>query len=354
MAQIGYFASEPLIQKKKLTILKKMLLQQLQQKVDLDIQQAEACLNSLLTEETSPKQCKAILEALIEKGETEDEILGFSKALLSKSIQVPHHQKTVLEVCGTGGSGQDRFNISTAVAFLCASIGISVAKHGNLGSQKANGSFDFLQALNINIHNSPEEAAQQLDEKKLCFLFARAYHPVLKKLGPIRKEIGKRSILNLIGPLCNPAHPTHQVLGCTNIKTAHCLANALIQLGRQHVMVVVGEEGCDEVSFFKQTTIIEKTRISEKKYKINAKEYGITPQKYAVGLAKNNADLFIEVIKNAQANHPLAKHISFSAALPFYMMGKTKSIQEGYHLALNQIKEKKVYQTVQDYQKVHK
>ncbi|MEK9657405.1 MAG: anthranilate phosphoribosyltransferase [bacterium] len=319
-------------------------LARLKEGKDLSRQQAALCLEFMLTDEADALQIQTVLEAFILKGEVESELLGFSDVLMRHVTPLARTERPVLELCGTGGSGQERFNISTTVAFLCSSLGISVAKHGNVGSLKANGSFDFLQALEINIDGSAQDAVADLDRYELCFLFARVYHPVLKKLAPIRKAIGKRSIFNLLGPLCNPARPDYQVLGCTTLAAAELLASTLQGLDRKRAFVLVGAGGCDEVSLQGVTKVLDVSKQEMSAFEVDPDKLGIRGRAYPCGTAYENAALFHQVFSEGDMTHPLAKHVALSAALPLWMMDKVPDVKSGYALASAQIANGGLYQ----------
>lgn len=323
----------------------------LQDKQGLSQEMASELLQGMLVGALTNIDIQQVLYLLAEKGESEAEIGGFVDVLLQNALPFERPEGDILELCGTGGSGQARFNVSTTVVFLCASLGIPVAKHGNVGSREANGSFDFLQALGLPSQLDPSISANLLLSQNCCFLFAKQYHPVLKKMAPIRQALGRRSIFNLCGPLSNPARPSAQVLGCTDEKTAQLLLNVLINMGRRRVAVLVGAEGVDEVS---TRGITQVWGFDEERgsffYEISPEKLGLDISAYPCSLALDNARFFHDVFGKGDASHSLSKHVALSAAVPLLLMKKVASIEDGVELALQQIASKALYQQYLDYQ----
>lgn len=209
--------------------------------------EATAFLELLMSGTLSEDDGAALLVAMAERGETGPEIAAFVNGLRAQAVQCDFHTPC-LDVCGTGGSGLSRYNISTTAAFICAAAGIPVAKHGNRGSRKPNGSFDLLDALGIPFDFNAEQLGQLLHQTNVVFLFARLMHPAVGKVVPYRKAAGRRTIFNLAGPLANPAHISHQIIGTTDEHSAQVLAEALHLLQMQCACVVWGAPGIDEFS----------------------------------------------------------------------------------------------------------
>ena len=328
------------------------ILSVLEKKQSLNEDASFAVLQKMLSSDLNTEDIQRVLVLLAEKGETNEEVFGFVRGLMSYSLPFERPSGDILELCGTGGSGQDRFNLSTTVAFLCSSLGIRVAKHGNVGSRQANGSFDFLQALDLPMQLDPFISANLLINQNCCFLFAKQYHPLLKKMAPIRQALGRRSIFNLCGPLCNPARPSVQVVGCTHEKTAQLMLKVLAKMGRRRAVALVGGDGVDEVSFREKTLVLgfdeERTSFS---YEINPSEIGLDIQSYPCALAVDNAQLFHHVFARGNVHHDVAKHVALSAAVPLLLMKKVKSVKEGVELAFHQIASTALYQSYLDYQR---
>lgn len=319
------------------------IYEKLEKNQHLSIKEAEQLALDILNRADDEDFTKKYIEALINKGEHEAELIGFINVLLKKSVIINHDCEHLLDVCGTGGSGKDRFNISTTIAMLCASFGIAVAKHGNVGSVKKNGSFDFLEALHIHSAENTGQAIKQLKNHHLCFLFAKRFHPVLKQLAAVRKKIAKRSIFNIIGPLCNPANPTHQIVGCTHMQTAEKIARTLQYLGRKKAIVVVGNDKIDELCPQGLNELILVTPNNIRKSTLQASDLDISIDPYPIGNINENADLFHKVFSTGNSSHPLAKHTAFSAALAIWMMNKEKNIKQAYIRAIKQIESKAFY-----------
>ncbi len=209
--------------------------------------EAASFLELLMSGTLAEADGAALLVSLAERGETGPEVAAFVKGLRSHAVQC-QFDKTCFDVCGTGGSGLTRFNISTTVSFICAAAGIPVAKHGNRGSRRPNGSFDLLDVLGIPFELNADQLKQLMDESGLVFFFARTMHPAVGKVVPYRKAAGRRTIFNLSGPLANPTSLSHQIIGTTNEGTAGVLAEALQLSDIKRACVVWGEPGIDEFS----------------------------------------------------------------------------------------------------------
>ncbi len=213
----------------------------------LQSEQVTACIELLISGTLSEAEGAELLGDLADRGEKPEEIAHFVTCLKKHAIPVPL-DRPCLDVCGTGGSGLTRFNVSTTVAFICAAAGIPVAKHGNRGSKQPNGSFDLLDELGIRFDVAADKMPELLKQTHLVFLFARSMHPAVGKVVPYRKALGRRSIFNLAGPLANPAHISHQIIGCITKETADILAGALECLPVERACVVWGHPGIDEFS----------------------------------------------------------------------------------------------------------
>ncbi|MCY3740959.1 MAG: anthranilate phosphoribosyltransferase [Candidatus Poribacteria bacterium] len=300
----------------------------------LQVSEAEQCLNTILEKDVPDKQIAELLIALSEKGETADEILGFSRALLAKSRPVPLTSNAI-DSCGTGGSGLDRFNVSTTAAFVLSAGGVPVIKHGNKGSKRPNGSFDLLEKLGCEFDFEDNRLADIFTKTKVCFLFARTYHPVMKEVVAARQMANRRTIFNLSAPLCNPANPQYQILGTIDVGMGRQLAEVLRQLGRKRFLIVVGEPGIDEVSISGATHIFELTDGVVKEYNIKPSDFGITERDYSTipgGDNDENAEIFLSLLQN-QAPESVLDLVCLNAGAAFYCFGRTDSIGEGFDLS---------------------
>lgn len=272
------------------------------------------------------------LRLISASGESVAQLVAFVREMRSRMIPVSLNASAI-DVCGTGGTGRSRFNVSTAVSFLVAAVGVGVAKHGNRGSHSSNGSFDFLDALGIPYDFSPTDVENVFDQFRLCFLFARAYHPYLAPLAPIRAAIGARTIFNLAGPLCNPAGVAYQIIGTPSIKMAGMLAEAVAELGITRAAVVANSEMRDEC--VPGSNLIFEVRDG----KTAAFEYDFSihgVQSIAAidwpSTAEGNAALFIALMEERTLS-PLADWISINAALALWIYGQVPTISAGLSLA---------------------
>ncbi|MDA1353498.1 MAG: anthranilate phosphoribosyltransferase [bacterium] len=313
--------------------------------------ESTACLSTIFDSECAQSEIEQLLSALHTKGESTDEIVGFAKAMRAKMTPVTLN-KDAIDLCGTGGSGKSRFNVSTAAAFVLASMGISVAKHGNRGSKQPNGSFDFLEALGLPIELSSAQCETAFSKTNLCFLFARMFHPAMGKVAPARKALGHRTIFNLLGPLCNPAGVTHQIIGCADEAIAKKLAPAIQRLGSKRVILVVGHNGLDELSTTGTSKLIDvrETAISESMF--DPAELGLSAQEPEAisGLSgAENAALFKSVFQAGDVSHPIATIVALNAGLAAYCVGNSLTIADGVMLAQTAIRSKVAWAKFEDY-----
>lgn len=223
---------------------------------DLTEADAAACMEELMSGETTPAQVAAFLVALRMKGETVDEIVGLARVMREKSLHVDV-SGPLLDTCGTGGDASGSFNVSTAAAFVAAGAGARIAKHGNRAMTSGCGSADVLEALGGKIDLPPEGVAACIERAGFGFMFAQVFHPAMKHVAPVRKEIGVRTVFNILGPLTNPADAARQVVGVPDAAVAEKLAQALLRLGAEHAFVVHGEDGLDEISPSAPTQVYE-------------------------------------------------------------------------------------------------
>ncbi len=223
---------------------------------DLTEAEASACMEELMSGAATPAQVAAFLIALRMKGETVDEITGLARVMREKSLRV-EIEGPLLDTCGTGGDASRTFNVSTAAAFVAAGAGARVAKHGNRAMSSDCGSADVLEALGGKIDLPPEGVKRCIEQAGFGFMFAQVYHPAMKHIAPVRREIGVRTVFNILGPLTNPARAEHHVLGAPDGATAEKLAAVLARLGTGHAFVVHGEDGLDEISVSSATDVFE-------------------------------------------------------------------------------------------------
>ncbi|MDH3214703.1 MAG: anthranilate phosphoribosyltransferase [Candidatus Krumholzibacteria bacterium] len=233
----------------------KALLAKLVDRQDLTRAEAESLMVSMMSGDISPTRLAAILTALRVKGESVDEITGFVSAMRARSVHVLPRRNGVIDTCGTGGDAQHTFNISTATALVAAGMGVPVAKHGNRAVSSSCGSADVLEALQISVDIEPEAVAQLIDGVGIGFLFAPHHHPAMKHVAPVRRDLGIRTVFNLLGPLANPAGVKRQLIGVFREDLTEVVAKVLRSLGSEKVFVVHGRDGTDEVSLSGDTTV---------------------------------------------------------------------------------------------------
>ena len=246
--------------------------------------EAATVMEEIMTGIATPSQIGAFLTALRLRpgGETIEEIAGFARVMREKAIRVHLDQKIAdqaMDTCGTGGDGAGTFNFSTAAGILAAAAGAPIAKHGNRSATSRCGSADVLEALGVKIDLGPEQVARCVQETGFGFMFAQAYHPAMKYVGPTRREIGIRTVFNILGPLTNPAHTCYQMLGVADGSLLRKMGEVLLHLGCRHALIVHGEDGIDECSLSAPTRVCE-VRVGQE-----LREYTITPEQ--VGLSSN-------------------------------------------------------------------
>ncbi len=238
--------------------------------------EAAAVMRDIMSGEATPAQVGAFLVALRLKGETVDEIVGMARVMREHALAVPSVE-AVVDTCGTGGDASGTFNVSTAAAFVVAGAGGRVAKHGNRAMTSACGSADVLEALGAKIDLDPEQVARCLREVGIGFMFAQAFHPAMKHVAGPRREIGVRTVFNVLGPLTNPAGAAHQLLGVARAELAPLLAEALGRLGARHALVVHGHGGLDELSLSGPSTVHELRDSRLREYAVSPEDVGLSP-----------------------------------------------------------------------------
>ena len=306
----------------------------------LDAQQTAEAFGAIMDETLSPVQASALLAALAAKGEAASEIVGAARAMRERSLHVEHDLE-VIDVCGTGGDGAGTINISTAVSFVLAGAGLPVAKHGNRAASSKCGSADVLEALGVKIDVTPGDAARQLAEHKITFLFAQHYHPAMRVVGPIRRELGVRTIFNMLGPLTNPARARRQVVGVPREHWVSLLGEALIELGAEAGAVVHGTNGLDEIAGDAPTRVFQFDRSGSRAWTLVPRDYGIHASLDDIhgGDAAFNADALIRILSGERSTR--VDVVCLNAALAFVVADRAKSIDEGLVLARNSITEGK-------------
>ena len=297
-------------------------------------QEAESVMLEIMEGAATPAQIAAYLMGLRMKGETVEEIAGSVRAMRAKAVRIAVGDPLVVDTCGTGGDGAHTFNISTTTALVVAGAGLTVAKHGNRSVSSMSGSADVLSALGVKIDLPTELVADCINEVGIGFLFAPLYHGAMKHCAGPRKELGIRTILNLLGPLTNPAGATIQVLGVYESRLTALLGNVLMHLGSQHCYVVHGMDGLDEI------TLTAKTQISEAKggvlsnYLLDPSEFGLAlvpAKQLAGGTSQENASITRDILKGRKG--PKRDIVCLNAAPVLVAGRKATSLQDGFLLA---------------------
>ena len=324
-------------------------------KQDLTYEEAYSVMNEIMSGETSSTQNAAFLAALSTKStksETIHEIAGCAAAMRSHALKVTHNMD-VLEIVGTGGDGSHSFNISTTSALIAASGGIKVAKHGNRAASSKCGAADCLEALGINIDLAPEKCKELLEKAGICFLFAQKYHTSMKYVGSIRKELGIRTVFNILGPLTNPASPSMQLLGVYDPSLAEPLARVLSNLGVKRGLVVYGLDKMDEISASAPTIVCEVNNGKYLSYTIKPEDFGLNSchkEDLAGGTPEENAAITLSVLNGEKGAKRNAVLLNAGAAL--YIGGKADSMKEGVLLAAELIDSGKAFATLEAFKEI--
>lgn len=320
-------------------------------KKDLTYDEAYAVITEIMSGETTSTQNAAFLAALSTKStkaETIEEITGCAAAMRDKATKVEHNLD-VMEIVGTGGDGAHSFNISTTTAIVCAAAGMKIAKHGNRAASSACGTADCLEALGVNINLEPEKCVELLEKVGFCFFFAQKYHTSMKYVGGIRKELGIRTVFNILGPLTNPASPKRQLLGVYDGSLVEPLAQVLMKLGVNKGMVVFGQDKLDEISLSAPTTVSEFKDGWFKTYEITPEEFGFercTKEDLKGGTPEENAAITRAILSGEKGHKRNAVLMNAGAAL--YIGDKAASMAEGIKLAAETIDSGKATKTLEE------
>lgn len=286
---------------------------------DLSYERAEAVMDQIMGGDASQIQMAAFLTAMSMKGETIEEITASAAGMRKHCIRLLHDMN-VLEIVGTGGDKSNSFNISTTSALVVSAAGVPVAKHGNRAASSKCGAADVLEALGVDISVSPERSREILENIGICFLFAQNYHLSMKYVAPVRKELGIRTIFNILGPLTNPAGANMQLLGVYEEELVEPMAKVLANLGVKNAMVVYGQDGLDEISMSAPTTVCEVRNGYYRSYVIDPEEFGFKKCKkedLAGGTPSENARITREILSGAQG--PKTDAVILNSAAAFYV-----------------------------------
>ena len=306
----------------------------LSKKQDLAYAEAEAVMDEIMSGQATPVQMSAYLTALALKGETIDEITASAAGMRAHCIKLLHNLD-VLEIVGTGGDGSNSFNISTTSSLVIAAGGVPVAKHGNRAASSKSGAADVLEALGVKITLTPERSAEILKKINICFLFAQNYHIAMKYVAPIRKELGIRTVFNILGPLSNPAGANMEQMGVYDQSLVEPLAQVMANLGVNRGMVVYGQDSLDEISMCAPTSVCEIRDGKFTSYEITPEQFGYERcEKGALtgGTPAENAEITKAILKGEEKG-PKRQAVCLNAGAALYIAGKAASIEEGVKLA---------------------
>ena len=320
-------------------------------KQDLTYDEAYTVMNEIMSGETTPTQNAAFLAALSTKSaraETTDEIAGCAAAMRDHAIPVKTDMD-LFEIVGTGGDNAHSFNISTTSALVAAAGGMKVAKHGNRAASSRCGTADCLEALGVNIEQSPAKCVELLNEVGMCFFFAQKYHTSMKYVGPIRKELGIRTVFNILGPLTNPGSPTMQLLGVYDEYLVEPLAQVLINLGVKRGMVVYGQDKLDEISLSAPTAVCEIKDGWYRAYTLQPEDFGFARCEKADlvgGSPAENAAITKAILSGQEKGHK-RNAVLLNAGAALYLDGKAETMAEGVKLAARLIDSGAAMQTLE-------
>lgn len=335
----------------------KEAIQKIVRKGDLSYKEAYDVMNEIMNGETTPTQNAAFLAALSTKStraETIDEISGCAVAMREHATPVPHPGMKVLEIVGTGGDRSNSFNISTTAAFVVAAAGVKVAKHGNRAASSKCGTADVQEALGANINQDPQKALEMLEKVGMCFLFAQKYHAAMKYVGPIRKELGFRTVFNILGPLTNPANPDYFLLGVYDGYLVEPVAKVLDKLGVKNAVVVYGEDCLDEVSPSAPTLVCELKDGYYRTSEIKPEDFGLThgrKEELVGGTPEENAEI-TKGILSGKIQGTKRNAVLLNAGLALYAAKAAESMEEGVKKAAELIDSGKALKTMEAYIKV--
>jgi anthranilate phosphoribosyltransferase len=322
-------------------------------KQDLTYDEAYAVMTEIMSGETTATQNAAFLAGLSTKStgsETIDEISGCATAMREKATRLEHPGMEVMEIVGTGGDNAHSFNISTTTAFILAAAGIKVAKHGNRAASSLSGTADCLEALGINIQQDPDKCRELLEKVGFCFIFAQKYHSSMKYVGPIRRELGIRTVFNILGPLTNPSYPEYMLLGVYDERLVNPLAQVLMSLGVRRGMVVYGTDHLDEISVSAPTKICEFRDGYYRDLTIRPEDFGLktaSREEIVGGTPEENAQTTRDILagKITGAKRDI---VLMNAGAGLFIAGKAESMKDGVRLAAELIDSGKALEKIKE------
>lgn len=329
----------------------KEAIAKLVERIDLEEDEMAEVIETMMEGEATPSQISAFLAALRMKGESVPEITGAARVLLDKATRISSGHDVVVDLCGTGGDSQGTFNVSTVAALVVAGAGVPVAKHGNRSVSSYVGSADVLEALGVDISPSPEIAERCLRDVGMVFLFAPLYHPAMKNVSVPRKEIGIRTIFNIIGPIVNPAGVKHQVIGVYSEVLLDPMIKVLRNLGHKGAMIVHGSDSMDEITVTGKTVIAELKDGMVKKFQFDPSEIGIKKRNIAElkggKSPEENAALLVSILKGEE-REARRDIVLLNAAAAIYVSGTSPDFEDALGRAAESIDSGKAYAKLED------
>ncbi|HAX51109.1 anthranilate phosphoribosyltransferase [Muricomes intestini] len=322
----------------------------LSKRENLTYEEAYRVMDEIMSGDASDVQMSSYLTAMSLKGETIDEITASAAGMREHCVKLLHNVDA-LEIVGTGGDESNSFNISTTSALVISASGVPVAKHGNRAASSKSGAADVLEALGVKINVSPKKSAQLLEKIKICFLFAQNYHIAMKYVAPVRKELGIRTIFNILGPLANPAGANMEVMGVYEEALVEPLARVLENLGVRNAMVVYGQDKLDEISMSAPTTVCEIKDGNFHSYIITPERFGFSRCKKSEltgGTPQENAEITRAILEGREKG-PKRNAVLLNAGAALYVAGKAETLEDGVHLAGETIDNGKAEQKLEQF-----
>ncbi|KAA1297276.1 MAG: anthranilate phosphoribosyltransferase [SAR202 cluster bacterium] len=315
----------------------KPYLEKISSNVDLTYEEAADAMQLIMSGESTAAQFGSFVTGLRMKGETVDEIAGMASVMRKMALSV-NYDNDLLDTCGTGGDGLGTFNISTAAAFVSAGIGIKIAKHGNRAMSSHTGSADVLESLGININLTPDQVSECIKISNFGFMFAQGFHPAMKHAGPPRREIGIRTVFNILGPLTNPAGAQKQLIGVSDPKVGNIIAQSLKRLGSEAALIVHGNDGLDEITLsdFSQIWILKNGEISTEKF--YPESVGVNIQSLS-NLQVNNSEESAQMIESVLdgIHGPSRDIVLLNSAAAIFISGHSDNFQAAFDKAKHSI-----------------
>ncbi len=313
----------------------------------LNEDEAQAFIGAIMDGEVTPVQAGGVLTAMAMRGESVSEVVGAARAMRERSLHVDHDLPVVADVCGTGGDGADTINVSTIAAFVVAASGVPVAKHGNRAASSSCGSADVLEDAGVSIDVEPLRAAKMLERLHFTFMFAPRYHPAMKNVAPVRRELGVRTLFNILGPLTNPARATHQVVGVARDTHLELVGDALRSLGSQAGAVIHGA-GVDEIVGDEPTVVYAFNPERAQRWLLDPGVYGVKVPRSEIrgGSRETCKSALLAILQGEQSGR--ADVIALNAGLALHVSGKACDVGEGLELARATLKSGKAYDLFQE------